>query len=101
MIKIPARMSLLLVGDGEDEVYASAGELVERDGALVFVRQDGGVLPFEAEWLARAKPVTEDLRSIFGSESEFFVLLSVGNLPDDADPTDYKPTGLKLPPESA
>ena len=53
--------------------------------------------PLEEEWFERLKPVTEKLRGIFGPAVAYMRLL-VGPRPDDADPTEFVPTGLKIPP---
>ncbi len=101
MLQLPAKIALLLVGDGENEVWVSQGELVERGGQLAFVRANDVYLPFEPEWVSRAKPVPENLRSAFGSEAEFYIRLLVGNLPEGIDAQSYWATGLRLPRESA
>ncbi len=50
----------------------------------------------QPEWLDRIKSTPADLVDIL-MNAEFFLPLSVGALPDDADPSDYIHTGLKLP----
>jgi hypothetical protein len=94
---VPSRCSLLLIGQGEDEVYAIQGRLEAEDGGHVFNQHSGGGrVPMEPEWLERAKPVTQDLESIFGAASQFFIPLSVGDLPMDANGNSLS-TGIRLP----
>ena len=95
-IEVPGFISLLLIGDGDDEAYAIHGRIESGPEGNEFVRNDGVRIPLEPEWLERAKPISDDLRSIFGDGSQCFIPLSVGSLPDGTDVSTFIPTGLNL-----
>jgi hypothetical protein len=96
-IKTPAPISLLLSTE-TDGSYVVGGMLITNEnGEYEFTRDDGTKFPFDNEWLGRAKPVTDELREIFGNESSVFIPLFLGNLPENADPLEYIPIGFKLP----
>ncbi|MEO6075293.1 MAG: hypothetical protein ABIP56_00670, partial [Dokdonella sp.] len=67
--RIPGPISLLLTGDSEDDVYAIQGRIEGQGDGVVFFGNKGSTIPLEAEWLERAKPISADLRSIFGDDS--------------------------------
>jgi hypothetical protein len=48
------------------------------------------------EVLDRVKPVPDDFKDIF-FDAEYYIGMSIGPLPDDADPGEYIDTGLKWP----
>jgi hypothetical protein len=70
-----------------------------RDGHLFVHRgMDVPEFPIPDETLDRVKPVLPEVREIL-EDAEFCVTLSVGPLPEGADPSQYIPTGLRLPPD--
>ena len=95
-IHVPGFVSLLLVGDGEGEVYAIHGRIELSSHGHQFLGNTGARIPLDEEWLERAKPISQELRSIFGEASQCFIPLSVGSLPDDTDVSGLVPTGLNL-----
>ena len=95
-IQVPGFISLLLIGDGEGEVYAIHGRIELSSHGHQFLGNSGARIPLESEWLERAKPVSQELRGIFGEASQCFIPLSVGSLPEGADVSNYVPTGLNL-----
>jgi len=95
-IQVPGFISLLLIGDGENELYAIHGRIETSPHGHQFLGNAGARVPLEPEWLERARPISQELRSIFGEASQCFIPLSVGSLPDDADVSGLVPTGLNL-----
>jgi hypothetical protein len=95
-IHVPSNISLLLIGDGEDEMHAIQGRIERSEAGHNFVCADSICIPLDPEWLGRAKLVTEDLQSIFGEASQYFIPLAVGPMPDGIDPLTYLKTGLNL-----
>lgn len=90
--------SLALLLAGEDEDWSVLRGTVRRDGEALLLDHSESEQPFavQLEWLDRIKPVPADLSEILMG-ADFFLLLSVGAMPEDADPRDYIHTGLKLP----
>jgi hypothetical protein len=95
-IQVPGFISLLLVGDGEAEVYTIHGCIELSSDGYQFLGNSGARIPLEPEWLERAKPISQELRNIFGEASQCFIPLSVGSLPEGADVSRLVPTGLNL-----
>jgi hypothetical protein len=91
-------LALVLWGeddDGEESVNVFTGTVRESEGGYVLDRGDG-VVAIRPEWMSRVKAVPDDLKDILlGAEWE--LSLTVGNLPDDADPSEYEPIGLRIP----
>ena len=87
--------TLLLAGD--DDAWSVIGGIVNQEGEILVLDRGADEQPFliQPDWLARIKPVPADLSDILIG-ADFFLLLSVGILPDDADPNDYIYTGLQL-----
>lgn len=48
------------------------------------------------DWVDRIQPVEADLREIFRG-ADYFLPLTVGNLPEEADVSQYELTGLTWP----
>jgi hypothetical protein len=46
--------------------------------------------------LHRVKPTPKEFKDIL-LDAEFYIIMSIGSLPDDADPSEYVQTGLKWP----
>jgi hypothetical protein len=95
-IKVPGFISLLLIGDDEGEVHAIHGRIELSSDGHLFLGNSGARIPLEPEWLERAKPISQELRSIFGEASQCFIPLSVCSLPEGADVSSLVPTGLNL-----
>lgn len=89
--------SLALLLAGEDEDWSVLGGSVRQEGDVVLLDHSAGGEPFhiQPEWLDRIKPIPEDFSDIL-MNAEFILPLRVGTLPEGADPSDYKSTGLKL-----
>jgi hypothetical protein len=94
------KIALLLIGtkeNGDDDWVVFAGTVYEVNGALYV--DFGGRWPlFEIrdEWAARVRPTDDKSRDIL-LDAELFIPLTVGNLPDDAPPSEFQETGLKWP----
>src|ERR1700756_417248 len=92
-------LALLLIGEddrGEDEWWLVYGTLANTDDGFAFVRaKDGAGVPLESEWLERIKSVTPQQTGIC-KPSLFYLPLSVGPIPENADPAEYVRTGLRL-----
>jgi hypothetical protein len=88
--------SLALLLGGEDDDWSTLRGTVRQDGESLMLDQAGGQsFMIQPEWIERIKSVPEDLSDIFMG-AHFFLPLSVGALPEDADPNDYIHAGLKL-----
>jgi hypothetical protein len=82
---------------GEKEGAVWTGIARWENGHLYLDREeDPKVFQFPDNVLKRIKPVPSDLSDIL-LDSEYYVKLSIGPLPEDADPKDYRQTGLKWP----
>ena len=93
--------ALLLMGEDEQgaEDWAVFGGIARWDGRELRVeRSEQGPFVVSAAWLARVRPTTEETREILLG-AEFYLPLSVGPLPPDADPADYLATGMRWPEE--
>jgi hypothetical protein len=89
--------SLALLFAGEDDDWSVLRGIVRQEGEALLLVHNAGEKPFviQPEWIDRIKSTPADLGDIL--DADFFLLLSVGALPEDADPSDYIHTGLKLP----
>ena len=96
------RLALILWdkdGTGDDEVWVHAGTVRASGSGLVLDRGgDEAPVKLLPEWLARVKPVNEDLRAVL-SDAEVCISLTVGPIPDGIDPSELESTGLRHPPE--
>ncbi|MCA1592532.1 MAG: hypothetical protein LC754_07760 [Acidobacteria bacterium] len=90
--------SLAILLAGEDEDWSVLRGTIRQEGEVLLLDHSAGEQPFviQPEWLNRIKPVPADLSDIL-MEADFFLPLSVGALPEGADPSNYIHTGLKLP----
>ncbi|HEY41703.1 MAG TPA: hypothetical protein G4O18_07565 [Dehalococcoidia bacterium] len=82
---------------GKDEVVVYAGTMKVEDGSLFFHRDDESVhfgIPLDD--LNRIKPVPSELSEML-LKCEYFVNINIQPIPEDADPEDYRQTGLKWP----
>lgn len=68
-----------------------------REGHL-FVHRGTDVpeFPIPDDTLDRVKPVLPEVRDILEG-ADYSIMLLVGPKPEDADPSEFKPTGLRLP----
>lgn len=94
------RLALVLWGkdyNGEDEVSVHTGTVREAGSGFILDRgPDKPQIELRPEWLARVRPVPGDLRSTL-LNADFSIPLTVQSLPDDADPSQYQPLGLRIP----
>ena len=68
-----------------------------RDGQLFVDRgMDSPEFPIPGDTLDRVKPVLPEVRAVLG-EADFCTILRVGPLPEEADPSEFTHTGLRLP----
>jgi hypothetical protein len=82
---------------GSDDVAVLHGRMEQRGVRLMLVRSDGNEVELLPEWHGRIKEVADsDVASIVGG-ARFMLSLSVGNLPDNASPTEFRAMGLKWP----
>jgi hypothetical protein len=81
------RLALILWdedGAGDDEVWVHAGTVRASGSGLVLDRgEDEAPVRLLPEWLARIKPVSEDLRAVL-LDAEVCISLTVGSIPDRA-----------------
>lgn len=93
-------LALLLIADdenGEPEVMTVHGEVAERDGVMFLDRGLKGQLELRDEWHDRVRIANGEARTIL--ESEYYLPLTVGTLPEDEDPASFEFTGITwLPP---
>ena len=83
--------------DGQWTVVAGVAKW--RDGHLFVHRgMDIPEFPVPDDTLDRVKPVLPEVREIL-EDAEFSIMLTVGPLPEGADPRQYIHTGLRLPPD--
>lgn len=92
--------ALLLMGttpDGEDDwVVFSGTAQVDHDGLRVDRGSEAPAFHVAPHLVPRIRPTTPEQREILLG-AEFVLPLTVGALPDDADPNEYVATGLKWP----
>lgn len=68
-----------------------------RDGHLFVHRgMDIPEFPIPDETLDRVKSVSPEIRSIL-EDADFYTMLSVGPMPEDAEESEFTHTGLRLP----
>ena len=86
--------------DGEEEWQPRTGTIVPgADGlAICFPPQTKATIQLDPEWEERLRPVPEDMRK--HCEADFMIYITVGQLPDDADLSEYLSTGLNLGPRN-
>jgi len=94
------KLALAIWGEdenGKDDVAVLTGRARWANGHL-YLDYGRNQKPFQFpdDVLERIKPVPADVADIF-LEAEFYISMSIGSLPDDADPNDYIDTGLKWP----
>lgn len=88
--------SLTLILAGEDEGWSVLRGTVRQDGEVLILDHSAGqAFHIQPEWFDRIKATPAGLSNIL-MNADFFLPLSVGPLPEDADPSDYINSGLKL-----
>ena len=86
-------------GNGEDEVWVHAGTVQASGSGLVLDRgKDGPQVKLLSQWLPRIEPVSDELRTtLLGAE--LCLSLTIGPIPEGADPSEYEDIGLHEPPD--
>lgn len=94
------KFAVIIVEDNGTENgawYVLAGVAKWRDGHLFVDRGiDAPEFSIPDDTLDRVKPVQPDVRGVL-EEADYYTMLSLGPLPEDADPSEFTHTGLKLP----
>ena len=81
------KFAVVFVED-DDSQWLMSGVAKWRDGHLLVHRgKDVADFLVPDETLDLVRPVDEDLRDVFGG-AEYFTLMSIGPLPENADPED-------------
>jgi hypothetical protein len=97
---IGKKIALVAIGldkDGKKEGAVWTGLGKWEHGHLYLDRDDDTkTFQFPDDVIQRIKPVPTDLAEIV-QDSDYYVKLSIGPLPEDADSNDFKQTGLKWP----
>lgn len=92
---------ILIEDDGsEDGAWiVLTGVAKWREGHLFVHRgKDAPEFPIPDDTLDRVKPVHPEARDVL-EEADYYTVLSVGPIPEDADPSEFTHTGLRLPRE--
>ena len=78
----------------EDDAHVYVGQIIQSEAGQYFFNESmGWKLDIDDEQISRLTVVSEDMKDIF-LNSDYFISLSMGIVPDDK--TDgYIPTGLK------
>ena len=86
--------------DGKEEWQPRTGIVVKgTDGlGICFPPDTAASIQLDPEWEERLRPVPENMRA--HCEADFMIYITVGQLPDDADPNEYLFTGLNIGPQS-
>jgi hypothetical protein len=94
------KLAILAVGnDDKEETEAAVFTGIARwSNGHLFLDRDCNQKPFQIpdDTLERIKSVPEKVSDIFLG-AEFYIPMSIGPLPKDANPEDYTQTGLKWP----
>jgi len=95
------RLAMLVWGkkpDGSDDVMVYTG-IADWDGQhLTMVREPGPSFSVQDDWLDRIKAVDPEAKETL-LDAEYAFSVTVGPLPDGANPDDYLSTGLRWPQE--
>jgi hypothetical protein len=79
----------------ENDVHVYLGKLNSSDGQYSFINEERGwKILLNDEQLGRLKPVSDDLKDIL-LNADYSFSMSMGDIPDGEDLTDYNDTGLK------
>lgn len=90
---------VLLIGttvDGEDEGAVFSGTLKQNESGLYLDRGESPPFEIDPEWIERIKPVGPDIKDIL-LNAEYYLSLSVGQIPEGESTESYVATGLKWP----
>ena len=94
-------LALILRGErgGEEEASCHTGTLRTSAGSYEFYRgDDSPSFELEPDWLKRIEPVPDDLKETL-LNADYFLLLTVGVIPEDMDVSELIFTGLQIPVE--
>lgn len=82
------------VDDPEEEGLLLHGTMRWDGDALLLARAENKrPFPIPEGAIARIQPVTDDIREVVGS-GEYWVLVRLGNLPEDEDAASFEETGF-------
>lgn len=91
-------IALLLVAEnnaGKPECMLVFGRIAgEGPDLWVDLGKDRTSLPLDQDYLERIEPVTSEIKDIMCG-AEYMLKLFVGNLPEDADTSEYMPLGIR------
>lgn len=93
---LSGRRFALILTDERQESAVFSGTLLWKGQALLFQGSNERDFAILQEWYERIKPVPPSVKSIL-LDAEFFLSLSVGNLPDNQDLRHFEATGLRWP----
>jgi hypothetical protein len=80
----------------EDDVHVIDGTVQEKEGVLVLqFSEEHSPFPIQEDWLPRIKPTPEGIQAML-QDVQFFLSLSMGPLPENANMAEYLVTGLNL-----
>lgn len=82
--------------NGKDDVAVFTGIARWENGHLYLDRKGKKPFQFPDDTLERIKPVPAEISDIL-LEADFYISMTIGSLPKDANPEDYIKTGLKWP----
>jgi hypothetical protein len=91
---------LLLDGEGDDHHVVWGEVRLEHDAVVLQDAVGAHTMTLLDDWLARIEPSPPELRERLLEGAEFWLRLSVGPLPSDADSGEFMFTGLRLPPDT-
>jgi hypothetical protein len=85
--------------NGEDEVWVHAGTVQASGSGLVLDRgKDAPQVKLLSQWLPRIEPVSDELRTtLLGAE--LCLSLTIGPIPEGADPSEFEDIGLNELPD--
>jgi hypothetical protein len=94
------RLGVLLIAVDQpdrDDVCAISGIVAKVGGEWSLQLESGQTIPLPDNTEERLEQATnEDARQIFDG-AEYYIAMSVGPLPEDAKPDEYRPIGLRWP----
>lgn len=83
--------------DGEEEASVHTGTLRKAGASYEFFREeDGPSFNLEQKWLDRIKTVPDELKETL-LNADVSLSLTVGQIPDDMDVSEFVFTGLRIP----
>ncbi|MBL7996972.1 hypothetical protein JNM05_16520 [bacterium] len=90
----PFALLVVNVDSDEDDMRLVVGNATWNGSSFLFAPPDLSPLELPEDVYVRIKEVTPDVQNIFGENVKYFVMMSMGSLPDD-NPNGYENTGLK------